>query len=98
MNDGVKEEYKRKIIALIHALVPEVEIYLFGSRARGTEKPTSDIDLALKGEKQIDFYVLGEIKEVLLATDIPYKIDIVDVNNVSEELRAVIAREGILWT
>ena len=49
MNDGLKESYRKKIIALLSAN-PRVErVVLFGSRAMGTFSAASDIDLALYG-------------------------------------------------
>ncbi len=41
MRFPVEEKSKAKIIALIS----DAKIYLFGSRARGTNSPWSDIDL-----------------------------------------------------
>lgn len=35
------------IVKLLSVIFPEAKIYLFGSRARGTHKVTSDIDLAI---------------------------------------------------
>lgn len=45
----IDEKTKHKIIAVISALMPDVKIYLFGSRARGTNSRTADIDIALDG-------------------------------------------------
>jgi predicted nucleotidyltransferase len=44
---------KEIIIRLLDALFPGVKIYLFGSRARGTHRPTSDIDLALDAGREL---------------------------------------------
>jgi predicted nucleotidyltransferase len=35
------------VIKLLSVLFPDAKIYLFGSRARGTHKVTSDVDLAI---------------------------------------------------
>ena len=38
---------------------------------------------------------LGEARSVLEATNIPYKIDLVDLNSISSELFEIIKKEGI---
>jgi len=48
-----RNEIVRKAEQKIHALEPDVEIILFGSKARGDARPDSDIDLLvlLSGDK-----------------------------------------------
>jgi predicted nucleotidyltransferase len=41
----VDEPLLRTIAAEIQAVIPGAEVRLFGSRARGTERPDSDLDL-----------------------------------------------------
>jgi uncharacterized protein len=94
---SIEEQYKQKIINLIVALHPQIKIYLFGSQATGTQVHGSDIDIALDAGKQMKRSAVGEIREVLNATDIPYKIDVVDLHLISEKMREMILKEGILW-
>ncbi len=97
MTHDIEEEYKAKIIALLSALLPNAKIYLFGSRARKTHKPFSDIDLAVEETQKIPFEKIGELKSIMEATNIPYKIDIVDINAVSPEMRAAIVKDRQSW-
>lgn len=88
---------KQKIINLLKALFPQVKIYLYGSRARGTNRPRSDIDLAIDTGQKSPRLDVEEAKSVLEGTFIPYKIDLVDLNGVSEEFRNLILQEGVVW-
>jgi len=64
------------IIRRILAEVPEVEkAVIFGSRAKGTYRPGSDIDLALFGPK-LDLDTLGRIAGQLDESPIPYQVDL----------------------
>ncbi|MEX2438094.1 MAG: nucleotidyltransferase domain-containing protein [Candidatus Babeliales bacterium] len=94
---NLEEQYKLKIIKIIQALLPEVQIYLFGSRARGSHQPRSDIDIALDAGEPIDRLRLAEIRTVLEGTTIPYKIDVVDIHTVSDSMRQMIDQEKIGW-
>lgn len=93
----IDEQTKRKIIAIISALMPDVKIYLFGSRARGTNGPFADIDLALDGGKELPVADVDEIKSMFKESNIMYKIDIVDLHSVTELMRNEILLEKIVW-
>lgn len=93
----LEESVKQKIIAIITALMPDAKIYLFGSRARGKARDSSDIDLALDTGSKIPFYEVAEIKNVIEGLSIPYLVDVVDLNNISDEMRFIILKEGVLW-
>ncbi len=77
-------------------LLPKVRrIILFGSRARGDENPTSDIDLAFDAPNlsQADWLA---ILNVLENTDTLLKIDAILYNQASENLRLNINQEGVI--
>ena len=88
---------KEVIIKLLDVLFPGVVIYIFGSRARGTAKETSDIDLALDVGKKLTSLDIAKAKNVLDALNIPQTIDIVDLHSVPPELREIILKEGKKW-
>ncbi len=71
------------------------EVILFGSRAKGSVKSGSDIDLSLVGN-DIHFKDLCEISSKLDGIDLPYKIDLVNYDKISnKKLKEHIDRVGI---
>ncbi len=94
---GLKSELQNKIIAVTTALFPQADIYIYGSRARGTHHSTSDIDIALDAEKQLDPYAIFELKDVILALRQPYNVDIIDLNNINENFKKIITPDLVLW-
>jgi predicted nucleotidyltransferase len=68
-------------------LFPEInEAVIFGSRALGSYKTGSDIDIALKGEISID--ILAGLKAILdEGMPLPYTFDLVDYNKANAELK-----------
>ncbi len=75
----------------------DVEVILYGSRARGNAYRTSDFDIALMSEKKIQISLIRKIKEELEESTIPYKVDIVDVNTVDAALKTKIKKDGVIW-
>lgn len=74
---------------------PEVEkALLFGSRAKGTQKEGSDIDLVLVGN--ISHKELLSLKSSLNDLDTPYMFDVVIYSNIKKEaLKKYINRVGV---
>jgi uncharacterized protein len=85
------------IIRLLDALFPGVKIYLFGSRARGTARPFSDIDLAIDTGKRLNFLEIAKAKNVIDGLNMPMTTDIVDMHSIPDTLRDTILKEGIIW-
>ena len=79
-------------------LSTDIKIWVFGSRITLDTKKYSDLDLALedpKGYKIADNILLNlelEFEESLL----PWKVDILDINNINENLRKIIEAHRIL--
>ncbi len=71
----------------------DAKIYLFGSRAKGNSSITSDIDIAIEGEN-IDFSYLREIIE---ESNLPQKVDLVNMKNISKDFKEEIIKTGIRW-
>ncbi|BEP30220.1 HI0074 family nucleotidyltransferase substrate-binding subunit [Helicovermis profundi] len=71
------------------------KVILFGSRARGDYKNTSDIDIALIFRKNSE--KIYEICEQLEKIDIIYKIDVVDYNKImNQKFKNNIDNDGVI--
>ena len=67
------------------------KVILFGSRARGTHRDRSDIDIAVSGGDFLNFY--WDIKENVYSL---LMFDIVDLDSgISEDLENEIKRDGV---
>lgn len=74
-NTGLNNEVIEKIQG-VFALHSEVdEAVLYGSRAKGTYKPASDIDLTLIGTS-LDLTIQQKIENELDDLLLPYKVDL----------------------
>lgn len=71
----------------------EVKAYMFGSRVTGKAAARSDIDIALKAEKAFPFGVISRLKEFFAASLIPYSVDVIDLNGISESFKAYIEKD-----
>lgn len=88
---------KETIIRVLEALFPGVQIVLFGSRARGTNRPSSDIDLAIDAGRPLTISELAEARRMLAELNIVHTIDVVDMHTIADDLRETIRKEGVPW-
>lgn len=72
-----------------------VKVYLFGSRAEERNTEHSDIDLAFESDKDIN-KKLSQLKYILEESNLPYKVDIVDLKSASY-LRKTVKEKGKRW-
>jgi predicted nucleotidyltransferase len=70
-----------------------VRVFLFGSRALGTGRPTSDIDLALLSDDPLPADLVARLKGEFEESTIPYTVDVIDLSQVDEPLRERVWRE-----
>jgi len=94
---GLQEDTIEKIGA-VFAQFPAIEkVVLYGSRAKGNYKKSSDIDLTLFGEA-LSLSVLYRIMEALDDLLLPYMIDLSIFKQIdNENLRDHIERVGVIF-
>jgi predicted nucleotidyltransferase len=73
----------------------KVEVYLFGSRAKGTHSEFSDFDLAFFSECDLE-EKLTLLEEILENSNFPYKVYLIDLRK-SPYMWEVVKKEGKRW-
>lgn len=72
---GLNPEVWERIVTVFSRYPQISEAILYGSRAKGTYQPGSDIDLSLKGD-QLNLPILNKISNELDELLLPYMIDL----------------------
>lgn len=75
----------------------DVRIYLFGSWAKGVQRKTSDIDIAIEYRNGQDNGKITQLRENIEESNLPYRVDVVDMQRIGEKLAEKIRREGVVW-
>ena len=71
------------------------QVMVFGSRAGGACKPWSDLDLALDAGELLPLALLAELAEAFAESPLPWKVDLLDLNAVSDEFRAKVIASAL---
>ena len=97
MTDGLKDAYREAIIAVVAANGRVERAVLFGSRATGTNTATSDVDIALFGDR---LTLTDQARLAAAVEEIPMaqSVDLVLYDSVRDRtLLEHIRNDGIEW-
>jgi predicted nucleotidyltransferase len=90
------EEVRRIVLDGLEGL--PARVFLFGSRARGDARASSDIDVAVLPRALLPAVVLARIRERLEESTVPFRVDLVDLTTADEALVKSVMEEGVPWT
>ena len=76
-------------------LPADVRVWVFGSRASWMTKDSSDLDLALEGEHRIPPQRLSALESAFEDSDLPFAVDVVDVNRISRRFRRIVEQHRV---
>lgn len=94
-----KNRYLQRIYEFILLYMQDepVQVFLFGSWAKGMERHSSDVDIAIQYLKNYNPGKIVSLREALEESTIPYQVDVVDMQNAAEPILEEIKKDGILW-
>lgn len=73
-----------------------IEVFLFGSRAKGTHNKFSDVDLLIRGNiDKKTRALISEIDELLIESSFPYKVDLVYEEDLAQSYKEDIIKSLI---
>lgn len=97
MNRENKHILKLKEIIIGLLKNEDVKIVLFGSRARKDDYICSDVDIGIIPYGKIEEKKITLLKEKIEDINIPYKVEIVDFRDVSEDFKNLALKDAIVW-
>ena len=94
---GLSKMQLQLILGVIHNFKEIEKALIFGSRAKGKNKPGSDIDLALIGDK-LNSLLVNRDSSALDDLPLPYMFDIMNYHEINNEfLKKKVDDEGKLF-
>ena len=83
------------VVGILNHHVPGARTYAFGSRVTGRAHRFSDLDLAIQWENGLDLGTMAKLREEFSESNLPMKVDVVDLLCVSSEFKKIILQEVI---
>lgn len=97
----ISETHKEIVQAILRKhLTTSCHVWVFGSRATWLAKAYSDLDLAIarKDGTPLSLTVMSALETAFEDSLLPWKVDVIDLHSVSEEFRAAIERDKVLFS
>lgn len=97
---GLPLSEKTRIQTIFSAILKpnyDYKIYVFGSRALGTHRQYSDVDLLVESKPPVSQSQLDQIKELIEKTDTPFVYDLVTLETLKPEYAQKIHTDKKLW-
>jgi len=92
----IQPEELRIVKEILQKYVPNLSVWAFGSRVKGTAKKYSDLDLAIITDTPLTFLDSDYLREAFSESDLVWKVDIVDWASTSESFRKIIQQRYVV--
>ena len=90
-------EHLKIVKAIVVKFVPDCEVRVFGSRCNGTARKYSDLDLCIRCNEKLDWKVLAHLKDALMESDLPFRVDLLDYYAMLEHFRKNIDNSDVFY-
>jgi predicted nucleotidyltransferase len=88
------EAQAQSLLAMLARYLPQLQVWAFGSRVKGTARASSDLDLVLFAE-DADKPQLALLREALEESQLPFAVDTLVWKDISPEFQTHIASKFI---
>ncbi len=86
----LKPEYLREVKNILRQHVPEITVWVFGSRVNGKTQTYADLDLALITDEPLSANRFWALKNAFSVSDLPILVDVVDWSEISDEFKEIV--------
>lgn len=78
------------ITNILNTYIKKGKVYAFGSRYKNNNRKFSDFDIAVDIGEKLSFELLNILQDAFEESDLPYRVDIIDYNNISDKFKSII--------
>jgi len=86
----IAHEHLEIVKSILSDFVPDCEVRAFGSRCDGSARKYSDLDLCICGSEKLDWQLLANLKDALMESNLPFRVDLLDYHTMPEHFRRTI--------
>ena len=96
---ALDEPDRALVLSILHRqLPPGATVCVFGSRAGGRIRRYSDLDLAIDAGRTLTADEMAELAEAFTESDLPWKVDLIDMRAIGGRFREVIQAQQVKLT
>jgi predicted nucleotidyltransferase len=84
------------IVEQLKLYIPDATVWAFGSRVKGSNRTSSDLDLAVLCDEETAQKQLPKLNEVFIESDIPFKVQLLDFNRLPVNMQENIEKKYVI--
>ena len=92
---AVTEKQLHLVRNILTRIVPDADCFAFGSRLGAHHHRYSDLDVAVRAARPIPLAALSELEEAFAESDLPFRVDVVDLHRASPEFQRLVEARHI---
>lgn len=81
---------------ILQQMVPDLSVWAYGSRVKGTAKTYSDLDLAIITQTPLTFLQLAQLEEAFSNSELAWKVDLLDWASANEAFKNIVRKQYIV--
>lgn len=85
------------LVEQLKLYIPDATVWAFGSRVKGSNRASSDLDLAILCDKPTAQKQLPKLNEVFIESDIPFKVQLLDFNRLPANIQENIKQKYVIF-
>jgi len=90
----ISPEQQTLLLRLLQQFLPNVGVWAFGSRIKGSARPTSDLDLVVFAKHTQRSQVFA-LQEALEESNLPFKVDLLIWDEIPDNFKSTIQNQFI---
>lgn len=91
----IEDAWLKLIRAKVQKYLPSSRAFIFGSRALNNNRLFSDVDIGIISDQKIKGSLWENLEEELENSPLPYRINLVDFQTVSEQFKKIALKKII---
>lgn len=93
---SLHSEELRHIENILQAIIPDREVWAFGSRTCAHHKPFSDLDIAVMGNNPLPIEKLADLHSAFSESDLTFKVDVVVWSELTDHFKSIIQNHYVI--
>jgi predicted nucleotidyltransferase len=93
----LQDRHANIVRSILIELVPQNEVWAFGSRAGGVPKPHSDLDLVIVDPPMVSESVFANLKLRFEESDLPFRVDVSVLSNLEAAFQAAVKQRHVAF-